>query len=135
MKYTRKEVYILQVDNVFRCSKNTIIVNLNWGRYSSIEILEKHSHRGVYSSGKWEFQVYKNLAQRYIFFWYITFSSVENTILVNLHRGKYSSLKKNWKNNCTEVYILVVDNSFKCRKNIWANSHRVKYSSINTHTE
>ena len=35
----------------------------------------------------------KMLAQMCIFFWQITFSSVENTILVILHRGKYSKLK------------------------------------------
>ena len=32
-----------------------IIVNSHGGRYSSIEIVEKHSHRGVYSSGRGEF--------------------------------------------------------------------------------
>ena len=50
-----------------------------------------------------------------IFFWQITFSSVENTTLVNSHRGKYSSLKK-LKNTRTEVYILKVEKSFKYRK-------------------
>ena len=41
--------------NSFKC-RNTIIVNSHGGRYSFIEIFEKHSHRGVYSSGRWEFQ-------------------------------------------------------------------------------
>ena len=56
--------------------------------------------------------IFVNLCRRCIIFWWKTISSVGNTILVNLY--KYFSMKK-LKNTCTEVYILQVDNIFKCR--------------------
>ena len=43
------------------------------------------------------------------------FLSVENSTLVNLHKGKYSSLK-HFLNTRTEVSILLVYDIFKCRK-------------------
>ena len=66
------------------------------------------------------------LAQICIFFWQITFSSVENTILVNSHGGKYSTLKK-LKCACTEVYILQVENILSVENVIFVNSHRGVY--------
>ena len=66
------------------------------------------------------------LAHICIFFWQITFSSVENTILVNSHRGKYSTLKK-LKCACTEVYILQVENILSVENVIFVNSHRGVY--------
>ena len=44
----------------------------------------------------------KNIQQRCIFFRYKTFLGAENTVLVKLHRGIYSSLK-NVKKAYTEV--------------------------------
>ena len=70
------------------------------------------------------------LTQMCIFFWQITFSSVENTILVNSHRGKYSTLKK-LKYACTEVYILQVQNILSVENVIFVNSHRGVYSLNN----
>ena len=70
------------------------------------------------------------LAQMCIFLWQITFSSVENTILVNSHRGKYSTLKK-LKYACTEVFILQVENVLSVENAIFVNSHRDVYSLDN----
>ena len=69
-------------------------------------------------------------AQMCIFFWQITFSSVKNTILVNSHRSKYSTLKK-LKYVCTEVYILQVKNILSVENVIFVNSQRGVYSLDN----
>ena len=74
MKNTHTEVDILQVKNIFKC-RNTILVNLHKGKYSSIKKIE-------------------NICTEVYILRVEAILSVEYTILVNSHKGKYSSMKK-----------------------------------------
>ena len=66
LKAQSTEMYILQVDKIFKCRntitifrvedilsvENTILINSIKGKYSSVKKIEKHLHRGLYSLGR-----------------------------------------------------------------------------------